>query len=96
MKSLRPDVSGLSEIAIILLAIVVIIALVVLVTGGLTLVFAIFFGGLLGLGFGLLVFGFIALFVSFFIRAFAKLGLLLGLGLIVIGVVLMGLGALGL
>lgn len=66
MKSLHQDVSALSELAILLIIVAVIVVIVLVAAGGIILTVGIFFGGKLGLGFGLLVLGgllFIALLI---------------------------------
>ncbi len=95
MKSLSRDESGVSELVMLLGLVVVILLVVGFIIGGIGLSIGIFFGGLIGLGVGLVIFGFLVLLASFFLH-FQKVGLYLFLGMMLAGVALMILGALGL
>lgn len=59
MKSLKSDVSAVSELVMILVLIVVVLVVVGLLFGGIALTLGVFFAGKLGLGFALLVLGII-------------------------------------
>ncbi len=95
MKSLSRDESGVSELVMLLGLVVVILLVVGFIIGGIGLSIGIFFGGLIGIGVGLVIFGFLVLLASFFLH-FQKVGLYLFLGMMLTGVALMILGALGL
>jgi hypothetical protein len=92
---MRHDDSAMSELLMILLAVIAIIVLIGLIAGGFTLLAALFLGGRFGAGIVFLVLAGIAYAMAVTLKLFAKSGMWGGHILAAIGILFIFLGVLG-